>query len=129
MSNDPDGRVLRTMEPATDWDRAAHESAVETLSDERLTFHVWGGDWCPDCREQLPALAAALDAAGVPDERLTVYPVERTNDGKTGPKMDAFDVDLIPTVVVRRDGTECARIVERAPLSLPVALAHEIAEE
>jgi thiol-disulfide isomerase/thioredoxin len=121
--------TLETMRPAADWDPASHEAEIETLADESLTFRVWSGDWCPDCREQLPAFAAALEAAGVPDERLYAYPVERTDEGKEGPEMDAYDVDRIPTVIVERDGEEVARFVESGPLPITATLARELAGE
>jgi thioredoxin 1 len=120
---------LETMRPTPKWDAEAHEDIVTELADESLSFHVWSGDWCPDCREQVPDFAAALDAAGVPAERIETYPVEKTDDGKVGPGMDEFDVDLIPTVVVERDGTEVARFVESGPLPIPTMLARELSDE
>lgn len=120
---------METMEPAADWDPAAHEGVVETLAADGLSFHVWGGDWCPDCREQLPAFAAALEAAGVPADRVTVYPVERTDGGKTGPGMTEHGVERVPTVIVERDGAEVARFVERSALPIPVALTRELRGE
>ncbi|MEZ3114431.1 thioredoxin family protein [Halobaculum sp. MBLA0147] len=119
---------LETLRPAPDWDAAAHADAVETLGTAELTYHVWTADWCPDCREQVPAFAAALDAAGVDPSAVHVYPVERDDDGKYGPGMETFDVSLIPTVVVERDGEELARFEESAPRPLVVALAAALAD-
>lgn len=121
---------LATLDPDSDWDATAHADVVETLSREGLVFRVWGGDWCGDCRAQLPTFAAALEAAGVPSERVEQYPVEKTAEGeKVGPRMEEYGVEFIPTVVVERDGTELARFVETADESIPVALATQLSEE
>jgi thiol-disulfide isomerase/thioredoxin len=113
MSEAKPESVLSTMEPDPAWDPASFEAAVETLAREGLTFRIWGGDWCPDCRNLLPEFAAALDAAGVPDERIQVYAVDRENGENVGEAMAEFDVELIPTVIVEEeDGEEIARFVE-----------------
>ena len=123
--DETEGR-LETMQPAPDWEPEARSDVIDTLGDETLRFRVWGGDWCPDCREQLPAFAAALTAAGVPDERVHTYQVTRTDDGKEGPLTDEFDVERIPTVVVERDGKEVARFVERSPLPIAETLTRAL---
>lgn len=113
MSEAKPEAVLSTMQPDPAWDPASYEEAVEALAREGLTFRVWGGDWCPDCRNQLPAFAAALDAAGVPDEHIEVYAVERENGEKVGEGMEEYGVEFIPTVIVEDDdGEEIARFVE-----------------
>lgn len=121
-------RRLESMRPAPTWDEGGREGTVAALADESLTFHVWGGDWCSDCRGQLPAFAAALDAAGVPPERIEEYPVEKVDGEKRGPGMAENGVEFIPTVIVRRDGEEVARFVEEE--SVPVAdyLARELSD-
>ncbi|MFB6092672.1 MAG: thioredoxin family protein [Haloquadratum sp.] len=120
---------LETMEPNPTWDADAHADAVAALSEDGLVFRVWGGDWCGDCRGQLPDFGAALDAAGVPDERTHHYPVEKEADGsKTGPLVDEYEIERIPTVVVERDGEEVARYVENEPISIADYLAERLAE-
>ena len=120
---------LETMRPDPAWDAAAHEETVEALSDESLTYHVWSGDWCPDCRGQLPEFAAALDAAGVPADRIEEYPVEKVDGEKRGPGMDEFGVEFIPTVIVRRDGEEVARFVEEEDEPIATYLARRLSAE
>ena len=103
------------------------ERVRETLGRDGLRYRVWGGDWCPDCTEQLPAFAAALAAAGVPDDRIEEYPVEKEADGsKVGPGVSEYGIELIPTVVVERDGEEVARFVEREDGSIAAVLAERI---
>ena len=121
---------LDTMQPNPAWDAASYPDVVETLSADGLRFKVWGGDWCGDCRGQLPDFGAALDAAGVPDSRVEHYPVEKEADGsKVGPGVDEYDIDRIPTVVVERDGAELARFVEEADVPIAVYLADRLAPD
>lgn len=120
---------LETMRPNPTWDAASHEDVVETLAAADLTYHVWGGDWCGDCRKRLPDFAAALAAAGVPDDRIHLHPVERGEDGKVGDLVDEYDVELIPTVVAEDGaGETVARFVEREPLPIPAYLAERVEE-
>jgi len=120
-------RRLATMEPNPAWDADAYESVVAALSDDDLSFKVWGGDWCTDCRAQLPDFGAALSAAGVPDERVDQYPVEKRDDGsKEGPRIEEYGIERIPTVVVERGGREVARFVEEAEAPIAVFLAERL---
>ena len=105
------------------------DDVLTALGADGYRFKVWGGDWCGDCRRQLPAFAAALDAAGVPDDRIEDFPVTKGPDGKTGEGVDEYGIELIPTVVVENaDGEEVARFVEDADVSIAEYLARELAE-
>lgn len=120
---------LETMEPNPVWVEDAYADTVDFLSHHRndLDYHVWGGDWCKDCRAQLPDFGAALDAAGVPKRHIHHYPTEKEDDGsKTGPGVEAYDIEYIPTVVVERDGEEIARFVEEERVPIAVYLVDEI---
>ncbi len=116
---------LDSMEPNPVWNADANADVVDALGTEGLTFKVWGGDWCGDCRGQLPDFAAALDAAGVPEDRIEHYPVD---EDKRGEGVEEYDVEYIPTVVVERDGEEVARFVEEEPVSTARYLADELRE-
>jgi thiol-disulfide isomerase/thioredoxin len=121
---------LETMRPNPAWDADSYPEVVDALSEEGLTFKVWGGDWCKDCRARLPDFGAALAAAGVPDERVDHYPVEKEDDGsKVGPRVEEYGVERIPTVVVERDGDEVARFVEKAETPVAVYLAERLGTE
>ncbi|MFA9516003.1 thioredoxin [Halopenitus sp. H-Gu1] len=119
--------TLRTMQPNTAWSPAGYEDVIETLGSDEYVFKVWGGDWCGDCRSQLPDFAAALDAAGVPDDRIEHHPVEKDDDGsKHGPGVEEYGIELIPTVVVERNGEEVARFVESADVPIAAHLAEQL---
>ena len=120
---------LETMEPNPVWVQDAYADTVDLLARYRndLEYHVWGGDWCKDCRAQLPDFGAALEAAEVPERRIHHYPTEKEDDGsKTGPGVEEYDVEYIPTVVVERNGEEIARFVEEERVPIAVYLADEI---
>ena len=121
---------LETMTPADGWEPThGSEDAITALAAADYTFHVWGGDWCIDCQEQLPAFGAALEYAGVDDEQITHYPVDKKDDGsKTGPGVSDYRIEYIPTVVVERDGDEVARFVESGPASIAVTLGRTLNE-
>jgi thiol-disulfide isomerase/thioredoxin len=117
------------MDPNPAWDADSYADTVETwtaIADD-VVVKVWGGDWCPDCRGQLPDFAAALAAAGVPDEAIEHYPVEKAEDGsKVGPRVEEYGIEYIPTVVVERDGEELARFVENEDDPIAVWLAGQL---
>jgi len=119
---------LQTMTPADDWEPAPDtEDAVLALGERDYEFHVWGGDWCIDCEDQLPAFGAALEYAGVDDDRIQHYPTEKEDDGsKTGPGVETYGIEFIPTVVVEHDGEEVARFVEAAEESIAVTLGRKL---
>ncbi len=117
------------MEPTPTWDSDAHGDTVETLAaHDDLTYRVWGGDWCKDCRAVLPDFAAALDAAGVPEDRIEQYPVEREDGEKVGPKVEEYGIELIPTIIVERNGDEVARFVESADRPAAAVIADQLDE-
>lgn len=107
--------TLETLEPAPGWDAGAEAEAVTTLAglDDGYTFRIWCDDGCKDCRALLPDFGAALEAAGIPGDRVIQHAVERLPEGKKrGPRVEAYGVERIPTVVVEHDGEEVARYEE-----------------
>jgi thiol-disulfide isomerase/thioredoxin len=123
---------LETMEPNPVWVADAYGETIDTLAAhaDDLVFKVWGGDWCKDCRAQLPDFAAALDAAGVPESHIEHYPVD---EDKQGPGVEGYGIEYIPTVVVERvsesdSGEEVARYVEEESVPIAVYLADRLEE-
>ncbi|MEA1930769.1 MAG: thioredoxin family protein [Euryarchaeota archaeon] len=118
---------LQTMQPSTEWEPAGFEESIAALGADDYTFHVWGGDWCIDCQEQLPDFGAALDTAGVDPANVEHYPVEKEDDGsKTGPGVEEYGIEYIPTVVVEHEGNEVARFVESEDVPIAVYLGKEL---
>ena len=117
--------ALDTLDPNPVWVAEAYSDTVDILeaySDE-ITYRVWCGDWCKDCRAKLPDFGAALDAAGVPDDRIEEYELDQD---KQGPGVDEYGIEFIPTVVVERNGEEVARFVEDEPVPIAVYLADRL---
>ena len=120
---------LETMRPNPAWDADAYADAVaafESIADD-IVVKVWGGDWCGDCRSQLPDFGAAMEAAGV--ENVEHYPVEKADDGsKVGPGVEEYGIELIPTAIVEDEATgeELARFVEDADAPIVVHLAEQL---
>ncbi|WP_265111476.1 TlpA family protein disulfide reductase [Halosolutus halophilus] len=127
---------LETMRPNPTWDAASYADTVDTLAAHRdeLTFIVWGGDWCKDCRALLPDFGAALEAAEVPDDRIEAIAVDQD---KRGPRVDEYGIEYIPTIVVERApdgadgdaGEELVRFVESEDVPPAVWLARELEAE
>lgn len=123
--------TLETMEPNPIWDAEANAEALEPFEEhaDELTIHVWGGDWCGDCRAVLPDFGAAMEAADVPPESIHHHEVEKLDDGsKEGPKVEEYGIEYIPTIVVERDGEELARFVEEEPVPAVTYLADRLRE-
>jgi thiol-disulfide isomerase/thioredoxin len=70
------------------------------------------GTWCPDSRREVPRLWRAIDAAGEVSFAVSYLGVD---ESKSAPGFDEAAVDLryTPTVLVKRDGREVGRIVEK----------------
>lgn len=118
--------ALETMEPNPVWDSNAYEDTVATLREhDDVTYTVWGGDWCKDCRSQLPDFGAALAAADVAEDRIEHVAVDRE---KRGPGVEEYGIERIPTIVVERNGAEVARFVESADVPAAVYLAEKLDE-
>jgi thiol-disulfide isomerase/thioredoxin len=120
---------LETMSPNPAWTPAGYEDTVETLREhDDVVYKVWAGDWCKDCRSQLPDFAAALDAADVEDDRIELFPVEREDGEKVGPGVEEATIEFIPTIVVERDGEELFRFVEDSDVPAAVFVAERLEE-
>jgi thiol-disulfide isomerase/thioredoxin len=119
---------LETMEPNPVWVEDAYAETVDVLEayGPELTFRVWGGDWCKDCRAQLPDFGAALEAAEIPAENIHHHELDQD---KQGPGVEEYGIEFIPTVVVEYEGREVARFVEEEPVPIAVYLADELEAE
>lgn len=120
--------ALETLEPNPVWVADAYADTVDILAEysDDVVYKVWGGDWCSDCRSQLPDFAAALEAAKVPDDRVEEYELDTDKQGRL---VDEYDIERIPTVVVERDGEELCRFVEDEGMQIAVFLGQRLTEE
>jgi len=118
---------LETMEPNPVWVADAYGDTVDVLAayGDELTFRVWGGDWCKDCRSQLPDFGAAIEAAEVPEENVVHHELDQN---KQGPGVEEYGIEYIPTVVVEHEGEEIARFVEEESVPIAIYLADRIEE-
>ena len=119
--------ALETLEPNPVWVADAYADTVDVLEQYRddVVYKVWGGDWCKDCRSQLPDFGAALDAADVPEDHIEHHEVD---EDKQGPGVEEYDIEYIPTIVVEYDGEEVARFVEEESVPIAVYIADELSE-
>ena len=118
---------MESMEPNPDWDVAGREDVVDAFAalGDGVTITVWGADWCPDTRDVLPDFAAVLDAANV--DWNTVRAVEVDRD-KNGEGTEEYGIELIPSIVIERDGEEIARFIEEEDVPAAVYLANQFAD-
>lgn len=83
---------------------------------------VFLGTWCGDSRRVVSRLFRALEVAGEPlPFSIRFVGVDRSKvapDGLT----DGAELRFVPTIIVRRDGTEVGRIVESAPRGVETEL-------
>ena len=117
---------LETLEPNPAWVADAYVDTVETLDiySDQVVYRIFGGDWCKDCRSQLPDFGAALEAASIPDDRIHEYALD---ENKEGPAVEEYGIEKIPTVIVEDDdGEEIARFVEEEALPIALYLAEKL---
>jgi len=78
---------------------------------DSISIIAFGGTWCGDTRYVLPKFFALTDAAGVSPDRITLIGVDR-NKKTLHHLAEAFDVTLVPTIIVMKNGKEIGRVVE-----------------
>jgi thiol-disulfide isomerase/thioredoxin len=92
---------------------------------EGVSLVVFGGTWCGDTQVLLPKFFATTDAAGVPENHITLIGVDRSK--KTLFNLaEAFAVTNVPTFIVMKDGKEVGRVVEYGKTGMPEKEVGEI---
>lgn len=85
-------------------------SAFERNKDS-VNFIVFGGTWCEDSQFILPKFFILQEKAGISDERITFFAVDRQK--KTiGNMSSALGIINVPTIIVMKNGNEKGRVVE-----------------
>lgn len=85
---------------------------------DSVSFIVFGGTWCDDTKHLLPNFMATTDAAGVAASHLTLIGVDR-NKKTLFNLSEAFNVTLVPTIIVMKNGREIGRVVEYGRIGAP----------
>lgn len=74
-------------------------------------FVVFGGTWCEDTQFILPKFFKLQELSGLADDAISLFGVNRAKNS-LGNITKAFDVTLVPTIIVMKDGKEMGRVVE-----------------
>ncbi len=90
-----------------------YAAAVTALKAEKDSIHIlaFGGTWCDDTKSVFPKFFALTEAAELAPERITVIGVDR-NKKTVHHLSQAFNVTLVPTFIVLKNGKEIGRVVE-----------------
>lgn len=90
-----------------------NEAALEGLRKQKdsIQLLVFMGTWCEDSHFVIPKFYALTDAAGFPQNRITLIGVDR--EKKTLSHLsEALNVDKVPTIIVLKHGKEIGRVIE-----------------
>lgn len=90
-----------------------YAAAVDAFKGAKDSVYIlaFGGTWCGDTHFILPKVLAVTEAAGVPDNHITLLGVDRAKTTVHGLEK-AFNVTRVPTFIVLKDGKEVGRVVE-----------------
>ncbi len=91
----------------------ADVAAVNAFSKNKDKFSlvVFGGTWCEDTQNILPAFYRLVDKSGYPDNRITLIGMDREKT-TIDDLHKKWNVTLVPTFIVLHNGKEIGRIVE-----------------
>ena len=84
---------------------------------DKIHLVLFCGTWCHDSQQLIPKYLTTLEAAGFPEEKLTIFGVDR-NKETVGGFNRTFNVTLVPTLIVMQDGKEVDRITEYGKTAL-----------
>lgn len=100
-------------EVAASPDREAARGLATVAPGAEVTIFL--GTWCGDSEREVPRLWRALDEAGgdVPFQ-IRYVGVDRQKKEPSAPIAN-YEIELVPTFIVSREGREVGRIVEEAP--------------
>ena len=90
-------------------DKEVVKSIKEHIED--VEIKVFTGNWCPDCRLQVPRFFSIILALDNEDFGLEIIEVSR-NMGDENNMAEKLGVMAIPTFIFFRDGVELGRIIE-----------------
>ncbi len=86
---------------------------------------VFMGTWCGDSHEIIPKLERIIGIIDYPMAQLSMYGVDRSKKtANAGEKK--YNITLVPTIILFRDGKEIGRITETAHKNIEIDLANII---
>jgi thiol-disulfide isomerase/thioredoxin len=87
--------------------------ALEGLTKQKdsIQLLVFMGTWCEDSQNIIPKFYSLTDAAGFPQERITLVGVDRKKQTFSH-LSDALNIKNVPTIIVMKNGKEMGRVVE-----------------
>ncbi|HMW65842.1 MAG TPA: thioredoxin family protein [Chitinophagaceae bacterium] len=96
-----------------------NEAALAGLQKQKdsIQLLVFMGTWCEDSHFVIPKFFALTDAAGFPQNRITLIGVDR-NKKTLSHLSEALNVDKVPTIIVMKHGKEMGRVVEYGKFGL-----------
>lgn len=88
-------------------------AALEGLQKQKdsIQLLVFMGTWCEDSHFVIPKFFALTDAAGFPQDRITLIGVDRAKHTLSH-LSEALHVDKVPTIMVMKNGKEIGRVIE-----------------
>lgn len=78
---------------------------------DKVSLVLFVGTWCHDTQQLLPKYFKSLEAAGFPDERLTIFATDRNKETISN-MHKVFAVINVPTIIVMQEGKEVGRVSE-----------------
>lgn len=88
-------------------------NAIEALKKNKdsIQLLVFMGTWCEDSHFVIPRFYSLVDAAGFPQDRITLIGADRQK--KTLSHLaEALAITNVPTIIVMKNGKEMGRVVE-----------------
>jgi len=92
---------------------APNAAALEGLKKnaDSIQLLAFMGTWCEDSQNIIPKLFSLVDAAGFPNNRVTLIGVDRQK--KTLSHLsEALNIKNVPTIIVYKNGKEIGRVIE-----------------
>lgn len=88
-------------------------NALQALKANRdsISFVVFGGTWCGDTKHVLPQFFSLTEAAGFPQDRITLIGVDHKKNTIQN-LSHAFGITNVPTIIVMKNGKEIGRVIE-----------------
>lgn len=84
---------------------------------DSLVITIVLGTWCSDSRREFPRFYKILENLNYMFDDLTIIAVNRAKEAENTP-VDKLSIELVPTIIFYKQGTEIGRIIESPVFSL-----------